>query len=214
MKTTSMFFIKQLIERYPTLFSCEKQIEIAIELLVSSYKKGGKLLICGNGGSAADSEHIVGELMKGFCLPRNIDDELAGKLRTYSDNPEYLIDNLQYGLPAISLVSHTALSTAFANDKAPDVCFAQEVLGYGKKEDVLFGISTSGNSKNVVYAAQVAKAIGLKVLSLTGSKPAKLDNLSDVVIKVGSDITFKIQELHLPVYHAICLALENEFFGA
>jgi D-sedoheptulose 7-phosphate isomerase len=212
-KKESLGYIDELIERYPALVVCKGSIISATELLIKSYKNGGKLLICGNGGSAADSEHIVGELMKGFCLPRHINLELSNKLRKISDNAEYLIDNLQYGLPAISLVSHTALSTAFANDKAPDVCFAQEVLGYGKSGDVLLGISTSGNSKNVVYAAQVAKTIGINVIALTGEKDNKLERYASVNIKVPSSVTFKIQEFHLPVYHAICLALEDEFFG-
>jgi D-sedoheptulose 7-phosphate isomerase len=213
MKKQSLAFIEELIKRYPPLIVCKSDILSATELLIRSYKGGGKLLICGNGGSAADSEHIVGELMKGFCLPRHINGDLAESLRKVSKNSEYLIQNLQYGLPSISLVSHTALSTAFANDMAPDVCFAQEVLGYGKKGDVLLGISTSGDSKNVVYATEVAKAIGVKTIALTGEKQNKLENIADITIKAPSLVTYKIQEFHLPVYHAICLALENEFFG-
>ncbi len=213
MKTKSLDYINLLCQRYPVLSECKDDIIKSTELLIETYSTGGKLLICGNGGSGADSEHIVGELMKGFVLPRHISKELADKIKTTSSNADYLISNLQYGLPSISLVSHTALSTAFANDKAPDVCFAQQVLGYGKRGDSLLGISTSGNSKNVVYAFEVAKAIGVKTIALTGHKDSKLSAIADITIKVPSTITYQIQELHLPVYHAICLALENEFFG-
>lgn len=208
MKEKSKQYLNELIERYPNLEKCHKEIIEATQLIIDSYNSGNKLLACGNGGSAADSEHIVGELMKGFILPRCISHELKEKL-----NDEYLSNALQYGLPAISLVSHTALSTAFSNDQAPEVCFAQQVLGYGKKGDVLICISTSGNSKNCVLAAKVAKAIGVKVVSLTGAKDSKLLELSDVTIKAPEFATFKIQEYHLPIYHAMCLAIENEFYG-
>lgn len=212
MKETSKFYLDELIERYPVLDICFNDVYNATEELIKSYQNGGKLLVCGNGGSAADSEHIVGELMKGFILPRKLKPELSDRLKENSNNFEYLYQNLQYGLPAISLVSHTALSTAFANDQAPDVCFAQQVLGYGKSNDVFLGISTSGSSKNVIYAAEVAKTLGLKTIALTGGKESKLSRISDITIRVPSDVTFQIQELHLPVYHAICLMLENEFF--
>lgn len=214
MKESSRFYINQLIERYPNLLSCKDNIEKSVEIMISSYRNGGKLLICGNGGSAADSEHIVGELMKGFILPRKMNSKMYDSLKnSCEEDANYLYENLQLGLPAISLVSHTALYTAFANDQAPDLCFAQQVLGYGKKEDVLLGISTSGNSKNVVYAVEVAKTLGLKTISLTGKKDSKLSRISDLTIKASSTVTFQIQELHLPIYHAMCLALENEFFG-
>lgn len=209
MKNSSNEIIEALFERYKELKKCENEMIYATELLISMYReKNGKLLICGNGGSAADSEHIVGELMKGFILPRKINEDLRKKI-----NDEELCNALQYGLPAISLVSQTALSTAFSNDQLPTAVFAQQVLGYGKKDDVLLCISTSGNSLNCVYAAKVAKAIGLKVISLTGASESKLSSLSDITIKVPSCITYKIQEFHLPVYHTICLILENEFFG-
>jgi D-sedoheptulose 7-phosphate isomerase len=213
MKETSRGFIVTLGERYPALKPQLEVITQATQALIDAYRQGNKLLICGNGGSAADSEHIVGELMKGFIQPRPVNEKLAEKIRKTSDNADYLIHALQYGLPAISLVSEVGLSTAFANDCAPDVCFAQEVLGYGKPGDILLGISTSGNSKNVVYAAQIAKAIGVKVIGLTGEKESKLSAIADIVIKAPSHETFKIQEYHLPIYHAICLATENEFFG-
>ena len=169
---------------------------------------GGKLLIAGNGGSASDSLHIVGELMKGFCNPRKINDELREKI-----GDEELSNVLQYGLPAISLCSETALFTAFLNDQSADAVFAQGVLGYGKKEDILLLISTSGNSSNCVKAMKVAKALGIKVIALTGKKDSKLSEGADVTIKATETETYKIQELHLPIYHAICLALEQEFFG-
>lgn len=208
MKISSVNHINTLISRYPALICCKESIVLATELIIDSYKKGCKLLICGNGGSAADSEHIVGELMKGFILPRKLSNDLVSKI-----NDKVLTDSLQYGLPAISLVSHTALSTAFSNDQLPSAVFAQQVLGYGKNDDVLLCISTSGNSLNCIYAAEVAKAIGMKVISLTGEKECKLKNLSDVIIQAPSKETFKIQEYHLPIYHAMCLAIENEFFN-
>lgn len=203
-----MKYIKNLIDRYPNLKKCEDSIIDATNLIIDSYKTGCKLLVCGNGGSAADSEHIVGELMKGFILPRKLSNELVDAI-----NDSSLTDALQYGLPAISLACHTALSTAFSNDQLPAAVFAQQVLGYGKENDILLCISTSGNSLNCVYAAKVAKAIGVKVISLTGSKDSKLKELSDVTIQASEYETFKIQELHLPIYHAVCLAIENEFYG-
>ena len=208
MKNSSLKYIENLIERYPNLKKCQNSIIDATNLIIDSYKNGCKLLVCGNGGSAADSEHIVGELMKGFILPRKLSNELVEAI-----NDSTLTDALQYGLPAISLVSHTALSTAFSNDQLPTAVFAQQVLGYGKKDDILLCISTSGNSLNCVYATKVAKAIGVKVVSLTGAKDSKLKALSDVTIQANEFETFKIQELHLPIYHAICLAIENEFYG-
>ena len=208
MKNSSLKHIENLIERYPNLKKCQNSIIDATNLIIDSYKNGCKLLVCGNGGSAADSEHIVGELMKGFILPRKLSNELVEAI-----NDSTLTDALQYGLPAISLVSHTALSTAFSNDQLPTAVFAQQVLGYGKKDDILLCISTSGNSLNCVYAAKVAKAIGVKVVSLTGAKDSKLKALSDVTIQANEFETFKIQELHLPIYHSICLAIENEFYG-
>lgn len=208
MKNNSIKHLDELIERYENLIDCKNDIKKATKLLIECFKSGNKLLICGNGGSAADCEHIVGELMKGFILPRTLSDELVSKI-----DDKTLTDALQYGLPSISLVSHTALSTAFSNDQLPSAVFAQQVLGYGKENDILLCISTSGNSLNCVYAAKVAKAIGVKVISLTGAKDSKLSLLSDIVIKVPETETFKIQELHLPIYHAMCLAIENEFYG-
>ena len=214
MKSKSHFYIEHLVERYPKLEQIKTVLDQAIEVLIKSIKEQGTILICGNGGSAADSDHIVGELMKGFILKRQISSELVNTLKNdYPNDFEYLYDNLQYGIRSISLMSHNALVSAFSNDKAPDLIFAQQVLGYGKSGDVLLAISTSGNSKNVIHAAQVARAIGIKVIALTGNSGGKLSLLSDILINVPETETYKIQEFHLPVYHTICLALENEFFG-
>lgn len=214
MKKTAEAKLNRLFERYPALESCRKSVMEAAELMIKSYANGGKLMVCGNGGSAADSLHVVGELMKGFVLPRKLPSEMCKKLQGVApDHAQYLIDNLQGAMPAISLVSEVGLSTAFSNDQAPDLAFAQQVLGQGREGDVLLGISTSGNSANVLYAADVANAMGIHVVGLTGQKPAKLDGCADVCIKAPSKETYEIQEYHLPIYHALCLALEEQFFG-
>lgn len=206
--------IEILCERYPALKSAKKEIVKAYFLIEDSYENGGKLLVAGNGGSAADAEHIVGELMKGFKLPRKTDEEFADKL--VKENEELgtvLAENLQGALPAIALDGHLALSTAYMNDCEPLLCFAQQVNCYGKTTDVFLGISTSGNSKNVLYAATTAHAKGMMVIGLTGAKSSKLEQMSDVCIKVPQTETYMIQELHLPVYHCLCLMLEERFFG-
>lgn len=214
MKKTALACIETLLLRYPVLCPCEKDLYAALETMAASYRDGGRLLVCGNGGSAADSLHIVGELMKGFVLPRKVDAQTQEALRAVSpDTADYLIANLQGALPAVSLVSEVGLSTAYANDQAPDLAFAQQVLGQGREGDVLFAISTSGNSLNVLYAAQVARAKGIRVIGLTGQGGGKLRAWADVLLAAPEKETFKIQELHLPVYHALCLALEQEFFG-
>ncbi len=179
----------------------------------ASYEKGGKLLVAGNGGSAADAEHIVGELMKGFKLPRKTSDDFAERLvEVDAELGQVLSQNLQGALPAIALDGHPALSTAYMNDCEPLLCFAQQVNGYGTLNDVFLGISTSGNSKNVLYAAVTAKAKGMKVIGLTGQKDSALRQMSDVCIQVPQTETYMIQELHLPVYHCLCLMLEERFF--
>ncbi|NLK96425.1 MAG: SIS domain-containing protein [Clostridiales bacterium] len=212
MKNSTEQIIGNLKERYPKLEVLF--IKKAIEEIIECYKQKNKLLICGNGGSASDSLHIVGELMKGFLLPRKLDRKKQESIKTlFPETAQYFIDNLQGTLPAISLVSETALSTAYANDQASDLSFAQQVLGHGNIGDILIAISTSGNSKNVIYAAQIAKVQGMKVISLTGSKGGKLKEISDILINVPSDETYIIQEYHLPVYHAICAAVENEIFS-
>ena len=214
MKVPAKKEIQTLIERYPALQTCENSILDTVETMIDCYTQGGKLMVCGNGGSAADSYHVVGELMKGFVLRRRLPQELCDKLRNATPTTaDYLIENLQGALPAISLVSEVGLSTAYANDQAPDLAFAQQVLGQGRPGDVLLGISTSGNSSNVLYAAQVAKALGIYVIGLTGKKASLLSEQSNICIHVPSDITYQVQEYHLPVYHALCMALEIEFFG-
>ena len=203
-----------LVDRYPELVAVKNEITEAYQILENCYAQGGKLLVAGNGGSAADSEHMVGELMKGFKLPRKLKAEFAEKL--IAENEELgtvLAENLQGALPAIALDGHPALSTAYMNDCEPLLCFAQQVNGYGDAGDVFVGISTSGNSKNVLYAATTARAKGMKVIGLTGEKSSKLEQVSDVCIKVPQTETYRIQELHLPVYHCLCLMLEDRFFG-
>ena len=205
--------IDLLCERYPALKIVEDDIARAYQILEDSYKNGGKLLVAGNGGSAADAEHIVGELMKGFKLPRKPQSDFADKLiQTNTELGAVLAENLQGALPAIALDDHPALSTAYMNDCEPLLCFAQQVNGYGKTGDVFLGISTSGNSKKVLYAATTAHAKGMKVIGLTGAKSSKLEQMSDVCIKVPQIETYMIQEFHLPVYHCLCLMLEDEFF--
>lgn len=203
-----------LLERYPQLSCIANDLYSCYSIIADCYKKGGKLLIAGNGGSAADAEHIVGELMKGFKLPRKVDDTFATRLcETNEELGNVLAQNLQGALPAIALDGHPALSTAYMNDCEPLLCFAQQVNGYGNEGDVFLGISTSGNSKNILYAAVTARAKGMKIIGLTGAKNSKLEQMSDVCIKVPQTETYMIQELHLPVYHCLCLMLENEFFG-
>ena len=207
-------YIDLLILRYPQLIVVKDCIVEAYQILEESYTNDGKLLVAGNGGSAADAEHIVGELMKGFVNPRRLEAEYSDALITVNKElGRVLSENLQGALPAIALDGHLALTTAYMNDCEPLLCFAQQVNGYGKKSDVFLGISTSGNSKNILYAATVAKAKGMKVIGLTGEKDSKLSEMSDVCIQVPETETYKIQELHLPVYHCLCLMLEDKFFG-
>lgn len=206
--------LNHLIDRYPKLIECRDDIMSAYEILEAAYSNGRKLLVCGNGGSASDSEHIVGELMKEFKLKRKVYSDHAAVLKEI--DPELgqtLAEHLQGALPAISLTGHSSLQTAFMNDAVPELVFAQQVNGYGKPGDVFLGISTSGNSKNVLYAAVNAKAKGLKLIGLTGSRENKLMKYADVCIRVPETETYKIQELHLPVYHCLCLMLEEHFFG-
>ena len=203
-----------LIERYPQIDKCKKEIEQAYLILEESYANGNKLLVAGNGGSAADSEHIVGELMKGFENPRKLSSEYKERLMSVNDElGKVLGENLQMALPTIALDGHIALTTAYMNDCEPLLCFAQQVNGYGKEGDVFQGISTSGNSKNILYAAVVAKAKGMKVVALTGAKDSKLSQIADVTIKAPETRTYRIQEYHLPIYHCLCLMLEERFFG-
>lgn len=204
--------LEELIKRYPKLYECRDSIISARDMLTECFEKGGKLLVCGNGGSCADSDHIVGELMKGFLSKRKVPDAMRQSLKEYSDG-EYLADNLQGALPAISLTAHAGLISAYANDVKADMVYAQQVYGYADKGDVLIGITTSGNSANVVNAAKVAKVCGMKVIGLTGQKNNLLDGIADAVIHVPETETFKVQELHLPVYHYLCAACEKKFFS-
>lgn len=205
--------IELLIERFPLLAECNTDIQKAYDILEDAYIQGRKLLVAGNGGSASDSEHIVGELMKEFRLKRKVYASQAKAMKALdAEMGEVLATNLQGALPAISLTGHSSLSTAFMNDANADLIFAQQVNGYGKENDVFLGISTSGNSKNVCYAAITAKSKGLKVIGLTGRNESKLSMLADVCIRVPETETYKIQELHLPIYHCLCLMLEERFF--
>lgn len=206
--------IELLIKRYPMLDIIKRDIIDSYLILEECYEHDGKLLIAGNGGSAADSEHIAGELMKRFKIPRPVSDEYAKKLIEIDPvNGPILAKNLEQSLMAIPLVAHEALTTAYINDVDGLGVFAQQLMGFGRKGDVFLGISTSGDSKNVLNAAIVARASGLKIIGLTGQKGGKLAEVSDVAIKVPETETYKIQELHLPVYHCLCLMLEDRFFG-
>jgi D-sedoheptulose 7-phosphate isomerase len=208
-----MDYIKELIERYPALAICEKDIRAAASAIIDSYKAGGKLIVAGNGGSAADSDHITGELLKSFVKKRKPDQKFLDALSAIdSGTGSYLSDKLQGSLPAIALTNNSALMTASLNDVDGNVLFAQQVMGFGKKGDVFLGISTSGNSKDVIYALAVAKALGVKTVALTGKTGGKCKELADISIVVPENETFKIQELHLPVYHALCLTIEEYFW--
>lgn len=206
--------LQQLMDRYPQLQVCWQTMAAAYELLEDCFQDGGKLLVCGNGGSASDAEHIVGELMKEFRLKRKIYSSHAETLKSIdSEMGTVLAENLQGALSAISLTGHSSLTTAFMNDALPELVFAQQVNGYGQTGDVFWGISTSGNSQNVLYAAIAAKAKGLKVIGLTGQCQNRLMQYADVCICVPEVDTYKVQELHLPVYHCLCMMLEDKFFG-
>lgn len=207
-----MKHVDELLKRYPILKECKNEIEKTVEILIDSYKKGGKILVCGNGGSSSDSYHIVGELMKSFCKKRDIPKEVINNLEQNKYFGKELIKQLEGSLPAISLTSETSLLTATMNDRNSELVYAQQVLGYAKENDVLLCLSTSGNSKNVVNAACVMKALKQKVISFTGKNESKLSEISDVTIKAPELETFKVQELHLPIYHCICLEIEDYFF--
>lgn len=208
-------YIDLLMDRYPVLQSVKDDIVDAYLVMEKCYRHDGKLLIAGNGGSAADSEHMAGELMKRFKTPRPVTEEFSQKLRDI--DPVRGVDlakNLECGLMAIPLVAHEALSTAYINDVNGYGVFAQQLFGYGRAGDVFLGISTSGNSKNVMSATVVARALGIKVIGLTGAKGGELAGVADVTVKVPETETYMIQELHLPVYHCWCLMLEDRFFGS
>jgi len=206
--------LDNLIERYPQLSDCRKDIIGAYEILEEAYRQDKKLLIAGNGGSAADSEHIAGELMKRFMIARPVNKDFADKLIDVDPvRGAELSHNLERGLMAIPLVAHEALSTAYINDVDGLGVFAQQLYGFGREGDVFLGISTSGNSKNVMSATVVARALGIKVIGLTGQNGGELARIADIAIRVPEKETYKIQELHLPVYHCLCMMLEDHFFG-
>lgn len=206
--------IHLLIERYPILEACRKDLIEAYFIMEECYQHDGKLLIAGNGGSAADSEHIAGELMKRFRTPRPVPAEFAERLRAIDpERGDNLARNLERGLMAIPLVAHEALSTAYINDVDGLGVFAQQLYGFGRSGDVFLGISTSGNSKNIMSATVVARALGIKVIGLTGAQGGELAKIADVAVRVPETETYMIQELHLPVYHCWCLMLEDKFFG-
>ncbi len=205
--------MQKLFERYPALSVCEQDIKNALTLMKEAYDAGGTMLLCGNGGSCADCEHIVGELMKGFLSLRKMKDEDFQAIKAqFPEDADAFRETLQYGIPAISLPSLTAVGSAFINDVTADMVYAQLVYGMGRKNDLVIGLSTSGNSKNVVNALKIAKVKGLKTIGLTGAKPSLMDTLCDVIIKVPEIETYKIQEYHLPVYHYLCAALEDILF--
>ena len=205
--------LNELLERYSVLKSCEEEIVSAKNAIIDCYKKGGKLLLCGNGGSCADCDHIVGEFMKGFLKKRPLSDEKKAQMKEkFPAIENEILEKLQEALPAVSLPSITALNSAFCNDVDPELVYAQPLMSLANENDILIAISTSGNSKNVFGAAKVAKALGVKVLALTGNTGGKLKEIADICICVPETETFKIQELHLPVYHYLCAAIEEEFF--
>ncbi len=208
------YHIDDLIRRYPDLSDIRESLETSALLLLESVRNDGKLLVCGNGGSAADADHIVGELMKSFIRERPLKHELQEALRSAdSELGAMAADNLQMGIPAIALTQHTALSSAFANDVEPSLAFAQQTLVLGRPGDILWGITTSGNSKNVLAAAVVAKARGLKVLGMTGASGGRLKDFCDVCLRVPDTETYRIQERHLPIYHTLCIIMEQVIFG-
>ena len=202
-----MTILEELQSRYPQLGGCRDEIAKALDPLLTCYRNGGQVLVCGNGGSAADAEHIVGELLKKFKRHRDIDASVAAKL------PPELAAKLEGALPAVSLVSMCGILTAFANDVAWETAFAQQVYGLGRAGDVLIALSTSGNSSNCVNAALVARAKGLKVIALTGAGGGRLGAVADAGVAVPETETYKVQELHLPVYHALCASVEEALFG-
>ena len=206
--------ISELIQNYPSLKVCEEEITRATDAIIQCYKNGGKVLICGNGGSSADSGHIVGELMKGFLKMRPISNaQKTDMTANYPEFPEDMFSKLQGSLPAINLTENSVIISAFANDVDPDMSYAQQVLGYADKGDILIGISTSGNAKNVANAVKVARAKGAGTIGLTGKDGGALKSICDTTIVVPQNETYKIQELHLPVYHYICAAVEAAFYN-
>lgn len=214
MKARTMNFLKEVIQNFPDLAACEEDIEQTFHILKQAYINKGKLLVCGNGGSSADSDHIVGELMKGFLLKRKIPNSMHNSLvEEYGDEAIKIANSLQQALPAISLSTHTALLTAYLNDMDAEMIFAQQVYGYGREGDILLAISTSGNSKNVLHAVKTANIMKMKTVALTGKDGGILKDLCDISIIAPANETNRIQEFHVPIYHTLCAMLEEEFFG-
>lgn len=205
--------LETLIERYPVLEDVKKDVNLAAEKLIECYKQGGKLILCGNGGSSSDCDHIVGELMKGFLKMRPLSAEKKSQmLKNCPLLDDETLSKLQGGLPAISLPNISGLNSAFCNDVDPELIYAQSLVSLGNKNDILLALSTSGNSKNVFAAAKVAKGLGLTVIGLTGKTGGKLKEVCDLCICAPETETFKIQELHLPIYHFLCAKVEEHFF--
>ena len=212
MKTGTEKILEETIVRYPALKGEKENLLTAFETIKKSFEEGGKLYLCGNGGSASDCEHIAGELLKSFKIPRPLEGDCAALFDPYGEDGKALAERLEGGLPAISLCGHPAFSTAFVNDKDPYFGFAQQINVWCTPNDVLLAISTSGNSKNCVYAVIAAKAKNMKVVFLGGGNGGRMKDIADVSIVVPERETYKVQELHLPVYHCICAMLEHEFF--
>jgi len=204
--------MEKLLKRYPALEAVSEEIRAALSLLTETYKKGGKLLLCGNGGSASDCDHIVGELMKSFKTERPLAPALKESLESLGEDGVYLASTLEAGLPAVSLCEHNSLSTAYSNDRAPDATFAQQLSVLGREGDTLLALTTSGNSRNCVLAAVTAKAKGMNVIAITGEGGGSIAGLADVTLKLPEKETYLVQELTLPVYHFLCAELEKYFF--
>ncbi|WP_295162652.1 SIS domain-containing protein [uncultured Brachyspira sp.] len=203
--------MKELINRFPKLEVVKKEIEKVINETINTYERGNKVLIAGNGGSACDSEHIAGELLKSFLKKRPINENIRKELLKIEDG-KYIADNLESPLRAVALTSHLGLSSAYLNDKEPYLVFAQQLLGFGDRGDIFFAISTSGNAKNIIYAAKLAKAMGIKIVSFTNQNGGKLAEMADIAVKAPAEETYITQEYHEAVYHEICIRVEEHFF--
>ena len=212
MKASTQEIFEGLFARYPALGTCRADVQAAFDALAATYRAGGKVLCCGNGGSASDCEHIVGELLKKFKRHRELPAELKERLIAVGEDGARLAEKLEGSLPAISLVSQSGILTAFANDVGWDEAFAQQLLGLAKPGDVLIALSTSGNSRNCVLAATLARALGVRTIALVGAGGGRLGELCDVAIRVPARETYQVQEFHLPIYHALCAMLEEELF--
>lgn len=212
MKDKEKYFLEDLLNRYPTLKGCEGDIEKAFNLMVKVFESDGKMLVCGNGGSAADSEHLVGELIKSFIKRRELTSEEKNKFKSFSEEGRYIADKLQGGLPAISISYLTVFGTAYINRFDPDLVFAQQVYSLGRKDDMLFVFSSSGNSKNILNAVITAKAKGMHVIALTGETSGRIANYCDVIVQMPAFLSPLVQEYYLPVYHTLAYMLEEHFF--